>query len=73
MYTDNTYINTSKEVFMKIIIGVIVVTCLLFSTGCKGLDSLNIIKSGSKDGLDEKTVIAGLKEALEIGTKNTVT
>ncbi|MBN1798425.1 MAG: DUF4197 domain-containing protein [Spirochaetales bacterium] len=58
---------------MKIIIGMAIITCLFFSFGCKGLDSISIIKSGSKDGLDEKTVIAGLKEALEIGTKNTVT
>lgn len=56
---------------MKKIIGIFIIICLFLSFGCKGLDS--IIKSSSKGGLDEKTVIAGLKEALEIGTKNSVT
>jgi hypothetical protein len=57
---------------MKKIIILLIICGLSLSMGCKGVDK--IIKSvGKGEELDEKTVIAGLKEALEIGTKNAVT
>jgi hypothetical protein len=55
---------------MKKLIVLCSIACMLLVFGCKGLDK--IIKSSGGGGLDEKTVIAGLKEALEIGTKNSV-
>jgi hypothetical protein len=59
-----------KEAPMKKLIVLGTIACLLFTFGCKGLSK--IIKTPTRGGLDEKTVIAGLKEALEIGTKNGV-
>lgn len=53
------------------IVFVTITTLLLFSC----LDSLSSIlptKGPTSGGLDEKTIIAGLKEALNIGTKNAV-
>ena len=52
-------------------VAVSLVALLLFSC----LDSLSSVlnrQGPPKAGLDEKTIIAGLKEALNIGTKNAV-
>jgi hypothetical protein len=55
----------------------LILTLPLLFYGCAGIDSEAldaIIRSGPDDGpLDEKTVGAGLKEALRIGTERTVT
>ncbi len=47
---------------------------LIFATGCKNVD-LNQVASAIEQyqpGLDRETVTAGLKQALEVGTKNSV-
>jgi len=44
----------------------------LILTGCLESTSSMLTNPAPKSGLDEKTVIAGLKEALNVGTKNAV-
>jgi hypothetical protein len=49
------------------------ILCVLLSISCVSVSGdLGSLIPGKKDTLDEKTIIAGLKEALEIGTQNAV-
>jgi hypothetical protein len=75
-----TTVVLNKEVFMKHSVWFFLsISCLvvisLFSNGCVGVPGnvRDLVPGGSKEKkLDEKTIIAGLKEALEIGTKKAV-
>ena len=48
------------------------ICCLIAVAGCATLKDLGYGAGGSGSGLDEATVVAGLKEALSVGTGRTV-
>lgn len=60
---------------MKTTLSVLIAFIFFFSTSCYGGfldDLLKGVKSSSEQGMDESTVIAGLKEALSVSTENAV-
>lgn len=62
-----------KHSTLYFVLGVaFIILFILLSMNCISVDDIGDIIPGGKKPLDEKTIIAGLKEALEIGTKNTV-
>ena len=58
--------------FTKRICLMLFVVSFIAATGCATLNDIFGSKSGGSGTLDETTVIAGIKEALRIGTQNTV-
>jgi hypothetical protein len=60
---------------MKTTLLTLIALMLLFAPACNGGFLDNLLKeftSSSEQGMDESTVISGLKEALSVGTKNAV-
>ncbi len=58
----------------KRIVSLLVASALLGGGGCAGMSDLDLggVLGGGPAPLDERTVIAGLKEALSVGTERTV-